>query len=45
MLNKAQKRKQIVLTVLMIAASLLFLFPVIWLICNSFKTNAIRLSG
>ena len=40
MLNKAQKRKQIVLTVLMIAASLLFLFPVIWLICNSFKTDA-----
>lgn len=40
MLNKTQKRKQIVLTALMIAASLLFLFPVIWLVANSFKTDA-----
>lgn len=40
MLNKHQKRKQIVLTVLMIALSLLFLFPVIWLIANSFKSDA-----
>lgn len=40
MLNKDQKRKQIVLTVLMIALSLLFLFPVIWLIANSFKSDA-----
>ncbi|MBF0579299.1 carbohydrate ABC transporter permease [Erysipelotrichaceae bacterium RD49] len=40
MLNKQQKRKQIVLTALMIAVSLLFLFPVIWLIANSFKSDA-----
>lgn len=40
MLNRHQKRKQIILTTLMIAASLLFLFPVIWLVCNSFKTDA-----
>lgn len=40
MLNKAEKRKQIVLTALMIFASLFFLFPVIWMICNSFKTDA-----
>ncbi len=40
MLTKAEKRKQIVLTALMIFASLFFLFPVIWMICNSFKTDA-----
>ncbi|MGM9959786.1 MAG: carbohydrate ABC transporter permease [Allobaculum sp.] len=40
MLNKAEKRKHIVLAALMIAGSLLFLFPVIWLVANSFKTDA-----
>lgn len=40
MLNKAEKRKQIVLTALMIFASLFFLFPVIWMIANSFKSDA-----
>ena len=40
MLTKKQKRINIILVVVMILMSLFFLFPVIWMIANSFKTDA-----
>lgn len=40
MLTKKQKRINIVLVVVMIGMSLFFLFPVIWMLANSFKTDA-----
>lgn len=40
MLTKKQKRINIVLVVVMIVMSLFFLFPVIWMLANSFKTDA-----
>lgn len=40
MLTKNQKRFNIILVVVMIVMSLFFLFPVIWMIVNSFKTDA-----
>lgn len=40
MLTKKQKRINIVLVVVMIIMSLFFLFPVIWMLANSFKTDA-----
>lgn len=40
MLTKKQKRINIVLVVIMILVSLFFLFPVIWMLANSFKPDA-----
>ena len=40
MLTKKQKRINIVLVVIMIIMSLFFLFPVIWMLANSFKPDA-----
>lgn len=40
MLTKKQKRINVVLVVAMIIMSLFFLFPVIWMLANSFKTDA-----
>lgn len=40
MLTKKQKHFNIILAVVMIAMSLFFLFPVIWMLANSFKTDA-----
>jgi len=40
MLTKKQKRINIILVIIMIAMSLFFLFPVIWMLANSFKTDA-----
>lgn len=40
MLTKKQKRINIVLVVVMLVLSLFFLFPVIWMIANSFKPDA-----
>ncbi len=40
MLTKKQKRINIVLVVVMIILSLFFLFPVIWMLANSFKPDA-----
>lgn len=40
MLTKNQKRINIVLVAVMIVMSLFFLFPVIWMLANSFKTDA-----
>lgn len=40
MSTKKQKRINIVLVVVMIIMSLFFLFPVIWMLANSFKTDA-----
>lgn len=40
MLTKKQKRINIVLVVVMIVMSLFFLFPVIWMLANSFKPDA-----
>lgn len=40
MLTKKQKRNNWILVVVMIAASLFFLFPVLWMLANSFKPDA-----
>lgn len=40
MLTKKQKRINIILVAVMIILSLFFLFPVIWMLANSFKTDA-----
>lgn len=40
MLTRKQRINGWIVTILMIIASLFFLFPVIWLIANSFKTDA-----
>ncbi|MCI7323090.1 MAG: carbohydrate ABC transporter permease [Lachnospiraceae bacterium] len=40
MLTKKQKRINIVLVLVMIVMSLFFLFPVIWMLANSFKPDA-----
>ena len=40
MLTKKQKRINIILVAVMIVLSLFFLFPVIWMLANSFKTDA-----
>ena len=40
MLTKKQKRINIILVIIMIIVSLFFLFPVIWMLANSFKTDA-----
>ena len=40
MLTKRQKQINIVLVIVMIIMSLFFLFPVIWMLANSFKTDA-----
>ena len=40
MLTKKQKRNNWILTAVLIAASLFFLFPVIWMLANSFKPDA-----
>lgn len=40
MLTKKQRIYSWILTIVMIVASLFFLFPVIWLIANSFKSDA-----
>lgn len=40
MLTKKQNRINMVLVVVMIIMSLFFLFPVIWMLANSFKTDA-----
>ena len=38
--NKKQKRNNWILTVVLLIVSLLFLFPVIWMLANSFKPDA-----
>lgn len=40
MLTKKQKRINIIFVIIMIIVSLFFLFPVIWMLANSFKTDA-----
>lgn len=40
MLTKKQKTINWILVIVMLALSLLFLFPVIWMLANSFKTDA-----
>ena len=40
MLTKKQKRNNWILVVILIIASLFFLFPVIWMLANSFKPDA-----
>ena len=40
MLTKKQKRINIILVIILIIVSLFFLFPVIWMLANSFKTDA-----
>lgn len=40
MLTKKQKRINIILVIIMIIVSLFFMFPVIWMLANSFKTDA-----
>lgn len=40
MLTKKQKRNNWILVVVMIVASMFFLFPVIWMLANSFKPDA-----
>ena len=40
MLTRKQKRISWILVVVMILLSLLFLFPVLWMLANSFKTDA-----
>lgn len=40
MFTKKQKRINIILVIIMIIVSLFFLFPVIWMLANSFKTDA-----
>lgn len=40
MLTKKHKRINIILVIIMIVMSLFFLFPVIWMLANSFKTDA-----
>ena len=40
MLTKKQKRINIILVAVLIVLSLFFLFPVIWMLANSFKTDA-----
>ena len=40
MLTKKQKRINIILVIIMIIVSFFFLFPVIWMLANSFKTDA-----
>lgn len=40
MLTKKQKRINLVLVAVMIIMSLFFLFPVLWMLANSFKTDA-----
>ena len=40
MLTKKQKRNNWILTVVLLIVSLLFLFPVIWMLANSFKPDA-----
>ena len=40
MLTKKQKRINSILVIIMIVMSLFFLFPVIWMLANSFKTDA-----
>ena len=40
MLTKRQKRNNRILAAVMLAASLFFLFPVIWMLANSFKPDA-----
>ena len=41
MLTKKQKRNNWILTVVLLIVSLLFLFPVIWMLANSFKPDAV----
>ncbi len=40
MLTKKQKRINWILAAVMIVMSLFFLFPVVWMLANSFKTDA-----
>ena len=40
MRTKKQKTINWILVIVMLALSLLFLFPVIWMLANSFKTDA-----
>jgi len=40
MLTKKRKISNWILTIVLLAASLFFLFPVIWMLANSFKTDA-----
>lgn len=40
MLTKKQKRNNWILTIVLLIVSLLFLFPVIWMLANSFKPDA-----
>lgn len=40
MLTKKQKRINVVLVIVMLLLSLLFLFPVVWMLANSFKADA-----
>ncbi|MCH5281880.1 MAG: carbohydrate ABC transporter permease [Lachnospiraceae bacterium] len=40
MKTKKQKRNNWILVIIMLIASLFFLFPVIWMLANSFKTDA-----
>lgn len=40
MLTKKQKRINLILVVIMFVLSIFFLFPVIWMLANSFKTDA-----
>lgn len=39
-LTKSQKRNSWIVAIIMIALSLFFLFPIIWMVANSFKTDA-----
>ena len=43
MLTKKQKRINIILVIIMIIVSLFFLFPVIWMLANSFKLSLIHI--
>ncbi len=40
MVTKKQKRSNLILTIVLLIVSLFFLFPVIWMLANSFKPDA-----
>ena len=40
MRTKSEKRFDWILTILLLVLSVFFLFPVVWMLANSFKTDA-----
>lgn len=40
MVTRKQRRNNWILTIVLLIASLFFLFPVIWMLANSFKPDA-----